>query len=260
MRMRLKERIDMKKQIAILKLFLILTVVMLGSKTCFCQGVDKIDDKTKVRNALNSIPVSDPIFKSSFIKAWERLTDVEEFSLHLGGDYASCFYGVSLGGSWSNFLLDFNVKAGTKKESSISDNIAKIFPRQCSWVITPQFYLKYLSLGIGAGGISNLEEKTSFSVIGNEQFSIENTYSEYENNWYFCYRPEIRLIIPVYKDQSLFSKYYPLWFLYFSVGYNIVPENTNLNSANFGLGLKMNLEFLDYYDSSKRRRNNYIYY
>jgi hypothetical protein len=111
--------------------------------------------------------------------------------------------------------------------------------------VTPSFYLKYFSIGCGAGilylkgtkhvssskssSYSNISEGSSISVTS----SSHSSYDEDCTKVKFMLRPSIKGFIPLSNE----------WYLSLSVGYDYAFGYREKNGVNFGIGLQYALNW-----------------
>ncbi len=252
------------KQLLNTSINLIILLFFIGIEKMYCQNYEQVqvlDSKDKVLQRLNGIKESDPCPKPCIIKWWERITEVESCSVFLGWDHLNDFNGKSfnggvVGASYYNFMLDLSIAKGCQIEDGSTDVefAAKEIP-QLSMLLTPQFYVKCFSVGCGFGIMNELAKTSDVSHSNYQYGSLETQHIVIKNNTYFALRPTIHGFIPIVSGVPSSLKNDPNYYWYkltgtkketlvsilLSVGYDIVPKNSELNKWCFAIGVSFHI-------------------
>ncbi|MCR4847734.1 MAG: hypothetical protein K5920_02640 [Bacteroidales bacterium] len=219
-------------------LFIVLSCAV--AINAFAQVPNMTDDKSLVMGTIQGIPENDKSFGD-----W--LVDVENESWFFGyTGYALAgevneLHGAIFGVSIKNFMVDAEVSWGHVIDNGIYASDAELrktkgISCQKSLMAVVQGYYKLFSFGVGLGGVSELGESKSTKITNNgDLYSIATEEISYYNGWFFDIRPTVRGYIPLSSRDSYSN--YPVS-LFLSAGYDIVPDNTDLNQWSFGIGLK----------------------
>lgn len=113
--------------------------------------------------------------------------------------------------------------------------------------ITPQFYLKYFSIGCGAGimciseksrGLQATSTSSSSSSDNSSYFSSNSsrvtTSGSPEDKYKFMIRPTIKGFIPIVKDE---------WYITVSAAYNYCFAYKEVNGIDFGIGVQFVMDW-----------------
>lgn len=110
--------------------------------------------------------------------------------------------------------------------------------------LTPQFYLKYFSIGCGAGVMCISEDAHGLQTISTS-YSAPSTNTSYtssssstvvtsgtpEDKYKFMIRPTVKGFIPIVKDE---------WLITVSAAYNYCFAYKEVNGIDFGIGVQYN--------------------
>lgn len=180
-------------------------------------------------------------------KTWDEVLDSK--GVGIAYEYSKNYpINASIAFSKSIFMLGLDFGKASEKNSISTKKVEftdllnyKItqgeYKPKCFITLTPSIYMKYISVGFGAG-VLFLKGKTkiegmSTEVKGDDIFSSDlNKQIESDTKTRLIMRPNLKLYVPCSNSFSIIT----------SISYNWIWGSKNLNGLSYGIGIRYNIQ------------------